>query len=424
MDAWFDPTAKRGCLALSLRLPLLVPLSTIIPVDIDTERLQNSGYYDMPIDTAWLDIPTTIRLFWNAFPIDPPALTTADYSARALELVTGAEAPLGITMPGRPGMVSVVTALIPVSTEDPHAQTLEREGAFGPVDAAVWAIGDLVRAARLLEGIPPLPDVTVESLPGQSVPVTYATVAKNQLIWGGEVWRHRIDGPMVEVTRYRDTPLSEADQGLLVDSFADLRVRSPSYVLHDLFARADAALDAGQPENAVIGYAITCEYLVTNLALAVAWEAANSDSDAAVDSAAKTLAPWAASIQNLLERCSPIGGGHWNDREPIVVAWMRDVAQLRNRLVHRGSSTTMHHARRARGAAADLIEMVKQRLVSTRDYPQTRAQFTGYLSVEQWSSKRRREEHEQRLADRDSYLSQSESFRDWRDRVYEKDPRP
>lgn len=422
MDAWFETDAAKGCLALSLRLPLLVPLANMIPVDIDIDRLQRSGYRDVPIDALWLAQPTTIRLFWFAFPTAIPEFTTADHPALALGHVTGVEAPPGFSMP-RPGMISVVTALIPVVAHDPKVLPLTTNGRFGPLDAAVWAIGDLVRAARLVDNIPPLPDVTIESLPGQSIPVAYARVQDDKLIWCDEVWRHRIDGPMVEVTTYRDLPLSVSDQQQLVESFADLRVRSPSYILYDLLGRADAALDAGQPENAIIAYAITCEYLITNLALALAWESADSDSDSAIEAAAADLVPWATSVKNLLERCSPVGEGLWNANDDTVAAWLTDVVHVRNRLVHRGESTTVHHSRLAREAALNLMEMVKKRLIPTTRFPKTRAQFTGHLSVERWSSKRRRADHDDRLADRTTYLEQSESFRDWRDRVYAQDPR-
>ncbi|ORI16958.1 hypothetical protein BJD99_10780 [Rhodococcus sp. 1163] len=320
-------------------------------------------------------------------------------------------------------MTSVVIALIPVVTRVPQSLPLASSGQFGPLDAAVWAIADLVRAARLLDDMPPLPDVTVQSLPGQSIPVAHACVRDDTLIWNDEVWRHRLDGPMVEVTTYRDSPLAAVDQQRLLDSFADLRVRSPSYVLYDLLGRADAAMDAGQPENAVIGYAITCEYFITNLALALAWETANSSSDAAIEAAATALKPWAASVENLLERCSPIGEGRWNANDVTVAAWLTDVVHIRNRLVHRGENTTMHHSRWAREAALGLIEMVKRRLMSSTKFPKARAQFTGQLSVKRWSSNRRRTDHEQRLANRHAYIAQSESFREWRDRVYAEDPR-
>ncbi|MGB3769595.1 MAG: hypothetical protein WBA00_00495 [Rhodococcus sp. (in: high G+C Gram-positive bacteria)] len=164
---------------------------------------------------------------------------------------------------------------------------------------------------------------------------------------------------------------------------------------------------------------------MTNLALAVAWErAGTNERDAAeVRMAARALSLWNASMAGLLEKSNLIGGGHWNDGEPIIANWSRDVVQLRNRLVHRGERTTVQHAEKARSATAELIEMIKRRLIASKEYPKTCGQLTGQLSVENYSSNRRRTEHDDRLRDEQAYLEQGEAFRSWRDRIYAEDAR-
>lgn len=420
---WFDTSEIPGCLAFAIRLPMLVPLTGGIDVDIDEERLDLSCYRGIPADEAWLRLPTTVRMYWDACEDESSPTSTADPPADHLALRTGITAPPGITV-RTPGLTSVVTAFVPVITTDPFGQPLTRAGALGPLEAVIWAVGDLVRAARLADDCPPFPDVTLNSLPSQSIPLTYATADEGRLEWKDEIQRYPVDGPASSMTTHRTSPPSAREQQQTRELFADLRIHSPSAIVYDLLRRADAALHAGQPETAVVNYAITCEYLVTNLALSVAWESAADVVDEDVEAAAANLELWKASPHQLLKRCNGIGQGSWEmDTDGVISAWLTNVVDLRNRLVHRGERTTMDHAQLARESAAHLVQLVKERLVKAPGYPKTRAQFTGRPSVEQWASKKRRPSHLQRLGDRETYLEQSEEFRKWRERVYQQDTR-
>ncbi|MGB3769594.1 MAG: hypothetical protein WBA00_00490 [Rhodococcus sp. (in: high G+C Gram-positive bacteria)] len=246
MKSWFDSQDATGCLALAINLPFLVPLTGSDDVDVDFERLLLGPHHDVPIDDSWLAIPTTIRLAWSAVPVRLQEPGTADHSAAHLSTVTGVDTPPSGRLSVR-GRKSLVAALVPVRTKKPDDQPLTTDGAFGPLDAAVWAIGDFVRAARLHPNYPALPDVTAQSLPAQAVPFTYARVQNGLLLWDNKVRRFPLTGPRTGITNYLQSPPSPADQQRTREAFADIRIGSPSFILYDLLRRADVALDAGQP---------------------------------------------------------------------------------------------------------------------------------------------------------------------------------
>lgn len=407
-DIWFDAQKAPRCLALSVRLPMLVPLDQPIEVDIDTARLLRSPHRDTPIDCAWLDIPIPIRLFWTAAQVDVPCTTTpTDH----LGFLIGSLAPSSVTMTPRTRRVSVVTAFVPVVVFNPVDEQLRRRDVLGPLDVVVWAITDQIRATRLSGHA--LRDISVEVLPEQSIPYTYADVSEGKLIWTGRWGTYHHEGPRADSVGYHEAPLSKADQDEIRRRFADLRHGTTSAVMADLLMRAHIALDAGLPEMAILGYAIACESWITNLALSLKWE--NSEIEAI---AAAKLGLINSGPHTLLRKCDELGGGSWDDdKEGHIRAWLRDVAGERNRIVHRGERATMDQADRAREAAGQLIELLKRRIVSSSKFPRTRTLFVGERSVDEYGSKKRKEQLRVAISGTAANLSNEEDFRAWREKV-------
>lgn len=407
-DIWFDAQKAPRCLALSVRLPMLVPLDQPIEIDVDTARLVRSPHRDIPADRAWFDIPTPIRLYWTAAQVDMPCTTTpTDH----LGFLIGSLAPSSVTMSPRYRHVSVVTAFVPVVTPNPLDEKLRRRDVLGPLDVVVWAIADQIRATRLSGHV--LRDITVEALPEQSIPYTYADVAEGKLTWTGQWKTFRHEGPRGDAVGYHEAPLPKADQDEIRRRFADLRFGTTSTVMTDLLMRAHIALDAGQPETAILGYAIACESWITNLALSLKWENAEIEATAATKLDLINSGP-----HTLLRKCDELGGGSWdNDKEGRIHAWLRDVAGERNRIVHRGERATMCQADRARESAGQLIELFKKRIVSSPKFPRTRTLFVGQRSIDEYGSKKRKEQLRVAISDHVANLVNEEEFRTWRDNV-------
>jgi hypothetical protein len=410
--AWFDSTITPRCLGIGIRLPFLVPINMRIDVDIDSERLIRSRYRDMPIDYEWLHVPTTIRLCWNADLGDDPTDVRAQHATmRGLARETGTAAPPALLRVASPRAASVVSVYVPIVAAAPTIQEVRNGVQLGPLDLAMWAIDDLVRATRLRGH--PLPDLTVESLPAQNLALTYADVVNTALRWTGNWWTYPLQGPDADAS-YRGAPIPASEQQAVVMDFAGLRVEVPAAVAMDLLYRAHVSLDAGQPDNAIVGYAVACEYFISNLALAIRWE---NGEDAIAASAALDL------VHNgplaLLRKCDPLGGGSWdNDKAGAIQAYKQAVLTRRNKIVHRGQRYTTANANETRLAAGTLIEMLKSRLVRSPKFPRTTSLFTGRESIEAYASRRRRQELLDSLHNETGYRSSDTAFRIWRDDFY------
>lgn len=412
-DVWFDNTGTHRCLAIGLRLPILVPLIMGVRVDIDTERLARSQYRNTPVDSTWLTLPTSIRMYWGASTVGnetPPVAQQA--AAEGVALRTGTPPPSALLRITPQRQVSLISAFVPINATHPTTQELRTPGTLGPLDLALWAIEDLIRATRL-DGHP-IPDVTVESLPTQDVALTYADVRNEELNWTGHWWAYRHTGPLADNTGYRQSPLTGPEQRSALERFADLRLEVPSATMNDLLMRAHISLDAGQPETAIVGYAIACEYAIMNIALAIKWEAGEE-----AEAAANTLDLINSSPRTMLRKCNALGGGSWeDDSDGVIAAWLRDVADRRNRIVHRGERSTTKDADHARKAAGRLIELLKKRIVRSPAHPKTTSLFAAHDSVRAYASKSRKQSLLDALTDESTYKARDQSFREWRDHVY------
>lgn len=229
--AWFDSTITPRCLGIGIRLPVLVPINMRIDVDIDSERLARGRYRDMPIDYEWLHVPTTIRLCWNAELGDhPTSVRSQQATVRGLARETGTVAPPASLHIDSPRAASVVSVYVPTEAAAPTIQDVRNGVQLGPLDLAMWAIDDLVRATRLRGH--PLPDLTVESLPARDA-LTYADVVNTTLRWTGNWWTHPLPGPDADAG-YWDAPIPASEQQAVVADYAGLRVEVPAAVAIDL----------------------------------------------------------------------------------------------------------------------------------------------------------------------------------------------
>lgn len=411
-DVWFDESTTPRCLGIGLRLPILVPLTTGVQVDIDTARFARSQYRNTSVDAAWLVLPTAIRLYWGTTVLGrETSENTHQAAADGVARRTGTPPPRALLRTSAHRRVSLVSVFIPTVATHPATQEFRAAGLLGPLDLALWAIEDLVRATRL--GGHPVPDVTVESLPTQDIAITYAKVRDGKLTWSGHWSSYHHMGPLAHAD-YLQSPLTDPEQASTLERFADLRVEVPSATMNDLLMRAHVSLDAGHPETAIIGYAIACEYAIINIALAIRWEAADDPADAA-----KNLDLVNSSAATLLRKCSAIGGGSWESKSDETIAtWQREVADRRNRIVHRGERFTIKEADDARKAAGRLIELLKRRVVRSPAHPKTTSLFTAHSSVRAYASNSRRQGLLDTLADESAYRANDHSFREWRDRVY------
>jgi hypothetical protein len=171
----------------------------------------------------------------------------------------------------------------------------------------------------------------------------------------------------------RDPELTEDEAGALHVAFGAQANRDVFTNYLEFLRETKVALEVdGDYRAAVVFAATACEVLLDELLSHMLWEEGQRPEDAAA-----VFNSWLTA--RVKSQFQPRLGGVWStEKSGPVQRWSRDVAAVRNRIVHGGYEPTLDEARVAGDAARELETHLADRFASrVSTYPRTAVRFLG-----------------------------------------------